>query len=181
MLAERWEGKRLNAPNDIVVSKTGHIYFTDPAFGGQADHRELDFYGVYHILPKGGIKLVAKPAGRPNGIALSPNGRILYVVNSDERNVRAYDIDKNGEPSNERVLIAKVPGVPGGVRTDEKGNLYVAGKGLFIYSPDGKPLHSLELRYPASNCGFGEVDGRTLFITAGSEIHRARLDVKGAY
>ena len=66
--------------------------------------------------------------------------------------------------------------MPGGVRTDEKGNLYIAGKGLFIYGPDGKPLHTLELRTPASNCGFGEVDGRTLFITAGSEIHRARLD-----
>jgi len=181
VLAERWEGKRLNAPNDVVVSKTGHIYFTDPAFGAQADHRELDFCGVYHIPPKAPMKLVAKPAGRPNGIALSPNGRILYVVNSDERNVRAYDLDKSGDPSNERVLIAKIPGVPGGVRTDEKGNLYVAGKALFIYSPDGKLLHSLELRNPASNCGFGEVDGRTLFITAGSEVHRARLEVKGAY
>ena len=181
VLAERWEGKRLNAPNDIVVSKSGHIYFTDPAFGEQAEHRELDFYGVYHIAPKAPMKLVAKPAGRPNGVALSPNGRILYVVNSDERNLRAYDLDKSGEPSNERVLIAKIPGVPGGVRTDEKGNLYIAGKGLFIYGPDGKPLHTLELRTPASNCGFGEVDGRTLFFTAGSEIHRARLDVKGAY
>jgi gluconolactonase len=181
VLAERWEGKRLNAPNDIVVGKTGHIYFTDPAFGEQADHRELDFYGVYHIAPKAPMKLVAKPAGRPNGIALSPNGRILYVVNSDERNVRAYDLDKNGEPSNERVLIPKIPGVPGGVRTDEKGNLYVAGKGIFVYSPDGKPIHTMELRTPASNCGFGESDGRTLFITAGGDVHRARLDVKGAY
>ncbi len=181
VVAERWEGKRLNAPNDIVISKTGHVYFTDPAFGDQADHRELDFYGVYHIPPKAPMKLVAKPAGRPNGVALSPNGRILYVVNSDERNVRAYDLDKNGEPSNERVLIEKIPGVPGGVRTDEKGNLYIAGKGIFVYGPDGKPIHTLELRMPASNCGFGEADGRTLFITAGGEVHRARLDVKGAY
>ncbi len=181
VLAERWEGKRLNAPNDIVVTRTGHIYFTDPAFGDQADHRELDFYGVYHIAPKAPMKLVAKPAGRPNGVALSPNGRILYVVNSDERNVRAYDLDKNGEPSNERVVIAKIPGIPGGVRTDEKGNLYVAGKGISIYAPDGKLLHTLELQTPASNCGFGEVDGHTLFITAGTEVHRARLDVKGAY
>ena len=181
VLAERWEGKRLNAPNDIVVTKTGHIYFTDPAFGAQAEHRELEFYGVYHIAPKGPMKLVAKPAGRPNGVALSPNGRILYVVNSDERNVRAYDLDKNGEPSNERVVVTKVPSVPGGVRTDAKGNLYVAGKGIFIYSPDGKLLHTLELQSPASNCGFGEVDGQTLFITAGSDVHRARLEVKGAY
>jgi sugar lactone lactonase YvrE len=182
VVADKWEGKRLNAPNDIVVNKAnGHVYFTDPAFGSQGDHRELDFYGVYHLPPKGPLKLVAKPAGRPNGVALSPNGRILYVVNSDERNVRAYDLDKSGEASNERVVISKIPGVPGGIRTDANGNLYVAGKAIFIHSPDGKLIHTFELHSPASNCGFGEIDGRTLFITAGSEIHRARLDVKGAY
>jgi gluconolactonase len=181
VLADRWEGKRLNAPNDIVVAKNGHVYFTDPAFGSQQDHRELDFYGVYHLPPKGPLKLVAKLAGRPNGIALSPNGRVLYVVNSDERNVRAYDLDRAGEASNERVLIAKIAGVPGGIRTDEKGNLYVAGKGVVVYSADGKLIHTVELKAPAANCGFGEADGRTLFITTGPEVLRARLDVKGAY
>ena len=181
VLADKWEGKRLNAPNDIVVSKAGHVYFTDPAFGEQADHRELDFYGVYHLPPKGPLKIVARPAGRPNGVALSPNGRILYVVNSDERNVRAYDLDKNGEPSNERVVVDKVAGVPGGIRTDEKGNLYIAAKGIAIYSPEGKPIHTIDLHGPASNCGFGEADGHTLFITSGGDIQRARLDVKGAY
>ena len=74
VLADKWEGKRLNAPNDIVVRKDGHIYFTDPAFGNQADTRELDFYGVYHIPPKGPMELVAKPKGRPNGLAFSPKG-----------------------------------------------------------------------------------------------------------
>src|SRR5579864_4138224 len=103
VLADRWQGKRLNAPNDIVVRKDGHVYFTDPAFGNQADTRELSFYGVYHITPKGVMSLIAKPAGRPNGIAFSPNGRILYVDNSDDRNVRAYDVDRNGDVSNERV------------------------------------------------------------------------------
>ena len=82
VLAEQWEGRKLNAPGDLAVSKSDHVYFTDPAFGEQADHRELDFYGVYHLPPKGPLKLVAKPAGRPNGIALSPNGRLLYVTNS---------------------------------------------------------------------------------------------------
>src|SRR6267378_3391756 len=85
VLAEKWEGKRLNAPNDIVVSKNGHVYFTDPAFGDQADRRQLDFFGIYLISTKGELSLVAKPSGRPNGIALSPNGKILYVSNSDER------------------------------------------------------------------------------------------------
>lgn len=181
VLADKWEGKRLNAPNDIVVSKSGHVYFTDPAFGEQADHRELDFYGVYHLPPKGPLKLLAKPAGRPNGVALSPNGRILYVVNSDERNVRAYDLDKNGDASNERIVIANIPSVPGGIRPDANGNLYVAGKGVYVYTAGGKPVHTIELPHPASNCAFGEVDGQTLFITDGREVHRARFGVKGAY
>lgn len=181
VLADKWEGKRFNAPNDIVVSKAGHVYFTDPAFGSQADHRELDFYGVYHLPPKGPLKLVAKAAGRPNGIALSPNGRILYVSNSDERNVRAYDVDKNGETANERVLISGIAGVPGGMRVDEKGNLYIAAQGLAIYSPEGKLLHTIELHSRPSNCAFGEADFHTLFITERGSVYRTRLDVKGAY
>jgi gluconolactonase len=181
VLAEKWEGKRLNAPNDVVVSKAGHVYFTDPAFGEQADHRELDFYGVYQISPKGPLKLVAKPAGRPNGIALSPNGRILYVVNSDERNVRAYDLDKNGEPSNERVLVSGIVGVPGGIRVDEKGNLYVTTGGIEVYTAAGKPVHTVTLHGRPSNIGFGEQDLMTLFVTDGGFVYRIRLDVKGAY
>lgn len=181
VLADKWEGKRLNAPNDIVVSKTGHVYFTDPAFGNQSDHRELDFYGVYHIPPKAPMKLVAKPTGRPNGVALSPNGRILYVVNSDDRNVRAYDVDKNGDVTNERVLISGIAGVPGGIRVDEKGNLYVTTTGVAIYSPDGKQIHFLELRGRPSNCGFGEPDLKTLFVTDGGFVYRLRMDLKGAY
>ncbi|HYM04123.1 MAG TPA: SMP-30/gluconolactonase/LRE family protein, partial [Stellaceae bacterium] len=96
VLADKWEGKRLNAPNDVVVRKDGNVYFTDPAFGNQADTRDLDFYGVYHITPKGELRLVAKPKGRPNGITLSAGGHILYVANSDEHNVRAYDVDRSG-------------------------------------------------------------------------------------
>jgi gluconolactonase len=182
VIAERWEGKRLNAPNDVVVSRAGHVYFTDPAFGDQVDRRELDFNGVYLIPPKNApMKLIAKAAGRFNGVALAPTGRILYVVNSDERNVRAYDLDRNGDASNERVVVANIPGVPGGIRTDEKGNLYIAGKAIHVYSPEGKLLHTIELRRPAANCGFGEIDGKTLFISAGSEVYRARLPLKGAY
>ena len=175
-----WEGKRLNAPNDIVVSKAGHVYFTDPAFGAQADHRELDFYGVYHIPPEGSDE-ADREAGGPaeRRRALAQRAASCMSSNSDERNVRAYDLDKNGETSNERVLIAKIPGVPGGIRTDEKGNLYIAGKAIFVYGPDGKLMHTLELRTPASNCGFGEVGRQTLFITAGGEIHRARLRREG--
>jgi gluconolactonase len=175
VLAEQWEGKRLNAPSHIAVSKTDHAYFTDPAFGSQADHRDLDFYGVYHLPPKGPLKLVAKPVGRPNGIAISPNGRTLYVVNSDERNVRAYDLDRNGDASNERVLISGIKAIPLGVGIDEKGNLYVSAGSLVIYSPDGRLLHKMEMHEPPSASILGETDLKSLFITARGMIYRARL------
>ena len=180
VIAGQWEGKRLNAPNDIVVRKDGHTYFTDPAFGQQADTRELDFYGVYHITPKRQMELVAKPAGRPNGIAVSPDGGILYVANSDERNLRAYDLDRNGTVSNERVIASGIDGVPDGIAVDEKGNIYVTARGLAVYSPEGKPLTTIEMAETPSNCGFGDPDFRTLYITARTSLYRVRLDVKGA-
>ena len=180
VLAERWQGKRLNAPNDLVVSRNDHVYFTDPAFGEQSDHRELDFYGVYHVPPKGEMKLVAKPAGRPNGIALSPNGRILYVVNTDERNVRAYDLDHNGDTSNERVLIRSLAGVPDTIRVDEKGDLFVAvSKGIAIYGADGHAIHTIELFEPPSSFAFGDSDGKSLYVTARATLFRIRLEPKG--
>jgi gluconolactonase len=180
VVAEKWEGKRLNAPNDIVISRNGHVYFTDPAFGTQADTRELDFYGVYHITPKGELNLVAKPAGRPNGIALSPNGKVLYVVNSDERNVRAYDLDKNGVPGNERIFIKDIAGIPDGLKTDEKGNLYIAARHLEIYGGDGKFLKEIEIPEKPSNVAFGDADLQGLYVTARTSVYRIRLDVKGS-
>jgi gluconolactonase len=180
VLAEQWQGKRLNAPNDVVVRRDGHLWFTDPAFGNQADTRELDFYGVYHIPPKGPMELVARPQGRPNGIALSPDGRILYVANSDEKNIRAYDVDRQGAASNERVVVSNIDGVPDGIRTDEKGNLYVTARGVAIYSPQGRLLHTIELPETPANCAFGDPDLQTLYITARTSVYRVRLNVKGS-
>jgi len=180
VLASRFEGKRLNAPNDIVVRHDGHVYFTDPAFGNQEDTRELDFNGVFHISPKGELDLVAKWKTRPNGIALSPNGRTLYVSDSDARCVRAYDLDRGGAASGERVLIEKIPGVPDGVRTDEKGNIYVAAKALYVYSPQAQLIGHIELPETPSNLAFGDGDLQTLFITARSTLYRVRIGVKGS-
>jgi gluconolactonase len=180
VLADKWQGKRLNAPNDIVVRKDGEIYFTDPAFGNQRDARELDFYGVYHLSRKGELELVAKPGGRPNGIAISPNGKVLYVSNSDERNVRAYDLDKAGAASNERVVVSNVPGIPDGIRVDEKDNIYVAARQTFVYSPEGKRLAEILTPETPSNLAFGDSDFQSLYITARTAVYRVRLDVKGS-
>ncbi|HEV8042688.1 MAG TPA: SMP-30/gluconolactonase/LRE family protein [Bryobacteraceae bacterium] len=180
VLAERWQAKRLNAPNDIVVRKDGQIYFTDPAFGSQQDTRELDFYGVFHISHRGELEVVAKTKGRPNGIALSPNGRILYVTNSDQRNVSAYDLDHNGEASNERVLISNIAGIPDGIKVDESGKLYVAASRMEVYTPEGKPAGGFELPETPSNCAFGDSDFQGLYVTARRSVYRVRLNVKGS-
>jgi gluconolactonase len=178
VLAERWEGKRLNAPGGIAISKTGQVYFTDPAFGYQSDQRELDFYGVYHIPPKGAMQLAAKLAGRPHGIALSPDGRILYVSNADAHDIRAYDLDRNGDASGERVLISGLEGVPGAISVDDAGNLYVGVKGIAVYNPEGRLLHTIGLSDSISSAAFGEGDMKSLFVTARGTVYRFRPDNK---
>lgn len=176
ILAADWQGKRLNAPSHIVVSKSDHVYFTDPAFGSEQDHRELDFYGVYHLPPKGPLKLLAKSATRPNGIALSPNGKILYVGDSDARAIRAYDLDRAGDSTASRVFIAKTDGIPGGMAVDEKGNLYVAAKAVSVYSPEGKLLDTIPFHGVPSDCAFAEGDLKTLVVTTRGEVFRARAE-----
>ena len=180
VLASRYEGKRLNAPNDIVVRRDGNVYFTDPAFGNQQDSRELDFYGVFRITTKGDLEPIAKWNTRPNGVALSPNGRILYVADSDRRSVLAFDLDRGGAASSERVFLPKIEGVPGGLRTDEKGNLYVAAKYLSVYSSRGESLKDIHLSQSPSNLAFGDPDLSTLYVTARNAVYRIRIGVKGA-
>jgi gluconolactonase len=185
VLAARFEGKRFNAPNDIIVRRDGHVYFTDPAFGSQQDERDMDFYGVYHITPKGEVDALARWKTRPNGITLSPNGRVLYVADSDQRLIRAYDLDGKGMASNERVVIEKITGVPGGLRTDQNGNLYVAARAIYVYSNPtgssrGKILGEVNVAETPSNIAFGDQDMETLYITARTSVYRVRLGVKGA-
>lgn len=181
VIAARFEGKRLNAPNDVVVRRDGHVYFTDPAFGNQQDKAELDFYGVFHVTPKGELEAIAKMKTRPNGIALSPNGKTLYVTDSDARSIRAYDLEGKGGASAEgRVIAEKIPGVPSGIRVDEKDNLWIAADGVLSYSPQGKLLGKIELSEKPSNLTFGDADMESLYVTARASIYRMRVGVKGA-
>jgi gluconolactonase len=180
VVAARFEGKRLNAPNDVVVRRDGNVYFTDPAFGNQEDTRELDFNGIFRVTARGQIEAIAKWKTRPNGLALSSNGRMLYVSDSDGQAIHAFDLDRAGAASNERILISKIPGVPAGIRTDEMGNVYVAAKGVLIYSPQGALLRTIQLAETPSNLAFGDPDFSTLFVTARTLVYRIRLGVKGA-
>ena len=178
-VAERFEGKRLNAPNDLVVRRDGNLYFTDPAFGVQQDSVELGFYGVFRVTPKGELSALARWRTRPNGIALSENGRTLYVADSDAQTVHAFDLDKDGAASNDRVVISKIAGAPGGVRTDEDGNIYVAARDVLVYSPTGELLRTIHLAEQPSNLTFGDVNFQTLYVTARTSVYRVELGVKG--
>jgi sugar lactone lactonase YvrE len=179
-LADGYQGRKFNAPNDIVVRKDGHVYFTDPAFGSANDRRELDFYGIWHITPKGDLDVVAKWMTRPNGIALAADGKLLYVTDSDRHAVVAFDLDRAGAAGNQRDAIRNVAGVPGGIRTDVDGRIYVAAKGVAVYAPDGKLQRTLMGSEATSNCTFGEGDLESLFVSARGSVYRVKLGVKGA-
>lgn len=179
-LADAFEGKKLNSPNDVTVRKDGNIYFTDPAFGSAIEARELDFNGIFHVSPKGEIDVLARWKTRPNGIAMSPDGKILYVGDADRHAVVAFDMDGRGGAANARDLITKIPGVPNGMRTDVTGRLYVGARGLQIYSPQGKLLHTLLGSEVVTNCAFGDNDFETLYASGRKAIFKIRLGVKGA-
>ena len=179
-LADSFQGKKFNAPNDIVVRRDGHVFFTDPAFGSAGDRRELDFYGVWHISPKGELDVAAKWQTRPNGVTLSPDGKLLYVADSDRHAVVAFDLDRNGAAGNARDLIRNIAGVPGGIRTDVEGRLYIAARGVAVYSPQGKLQRTYMEGENTSNCAFGAGDLESLFIAARHSLYRLKIGVKGA-
>jgi gluconolactonase len=180
VLASDYQGKKFNSPNDITVRKDGNIYFTDPAFGSANDRRELDFHGVWRIAPKTGIETVAKWQTRPNGIALSADGKALFVTDSDRHAVVAFDLDRNGQATNQRDVVKNIAGVPGGLRTDVEGRFYVAAKGVARYSSEGRLQQTyLDSEY-TSNCAFGEGDLESLYVSSRGNIFKIKIGVKGA-
>jgi gluconolactonase len=197
-LADRFAGKRLNSPNDLVFAANGDLYFTDPPYGlaGQdADPaKELPFSGVYRRAPGGVLSLVTRELARPNGLAFSPDGRTLYVANSDPARavVVAYAVGADGlvvgaPDARGRVLFDAtplvrrgLPGLPDGLRVAADGTLFATGPGgVLVLTPAGRHLGTIVTGQPTANCAFGD-DGRTLYITANDRLLRVRLAVRGA-
>jgi gluconolactonase len=191
-IADRFEGKRLNSPNDLVYHSNGDLYFTDPPYGlprGENDERrELDFFGVFRVTPEGKISLVTKEMSRPNGIAFSPDEKILYVAQSDSKEaiIRAFDVAEDGSVSGSRVFydataeVGKRKGLPDGMAVDKEGNLFATGPGgVLVISPDGTLLGRIDTGEPTANCCFGGEDGSTLFITANKVLCRVKTSTVG--
>jgi gluconolactonase len=183
-IAERFEGARLNQPNDIAVRSDGTIYFTDPVFGDAAALVELDFRGVFRIAPNGSLTLERRgdTSEAPNGVALSPDERQLYVTDYFANLVRVFDIDTDGSLSKARKLVT-VSG-PDGMAVDQAGNLFVAsynGGGIEVFAPDGEHWGTIEVPGSPTNCAFGGTDGRTLYVTAGAGLYRVTLAHPGIY
>jgi gluconolactonase len=191
-LVDRYQGKRLNSPNDVVFQSNGDLYFTDPPFGLPKSfddpRKELPFQGVYRYAKDGKLTLLTKDIKAPNGIAFSPDEKKLYVSNADPTNAVwiVYDIMPDGSIANGKVLfnattLAKTKkGAPDGMKVDREGNLFAAGPGgIYVISPDGAHLGSIETGGPTGNVAWGE-DGSSLFVTSSTNVYRLKLATKGA-
>lgn len=179
VIASQYAGKRLNSPNDVVVRRDGQVYFSDPASAAVLEPRELSFDGVYHVNPQGNVTLIAKMP-RPNGVALTPDGRTLYVADSQEKKIVAYDLDAQGEATHERTLISGIDGTPDGLRVAANGNLYIACHGIAIYTPEAKLVKMIDFPETPVNCAFGGPDLRTLYVTARSSVYSVRVPDAGS-
>jgi gluconolactonase len=180
VVASEWQGKRLNSPNDVVVRRDGQIYFSDPASKAVLEPQELGFNGVYHVTPQGKIFLINAKLPRPNGVALTPDGRTLYVADSQERKILAYDLDGEGNASRERVFISDIDGSPDGFRVAENGNFYIACRGIAIYTAAGKFVRMIEFPETPANCAFGGADWKTLYVTARTSVYSVRIPDRGS-
>jgi gluconolactonase len=191
-LADQYEGKRLNSPNDGALKSNGDIYFTDPPYGLPArendPRRELEHFGVYRVSGKTReVTLLTTELQRPNGIGFSPDEKTLYVAQSDPKKAiwMSFPVNEDGTLGAGKLFydatssVGKMPGLPDGLAVDKSGNLWASGPGgIWIFDPQAKLLGRINTGERTSNCTFGE-DGSTLFVTADSYICRIVTKTKG--
>jgi len=187
VLADHYQGMKLNSPNDVVIGPDGAIYFTDPTLDlVKGEKQELSFQGVFRLDDKGELRLLTKDLIQPNGLAFSPDGKHLYIDDDDEaqRNIRVYDVASDGSLSNGRIFGAEPggphEGVPDGIKVDQNGNLYVTGpRGIWVWDPQGHHLGTIEMPEQPANLTWGDKDYRTLYITATKSVYRLRTKAHG--
>lgn len=185
VLADRYEGKRLNSPNDVIVGPDGALYFTDPTLDLVAGQKqEIPFQGVYRLDSAGKLTLLTRDLTQPNGLAFSPDGKKFYVDDSEQRNIRVYDAAPDGTLSHGRIFGeepgAKDEGVPDGIKVDRQGNLFVTGpKGIWVWDANGKHLGTIAMPEQPANLTWGDKDYRTLYITATTSVYRLRVQTQG--
>jgi gluconolactonase len=190
-LADHYQGKRFNSPNDLVFRSNGDLYFTDPPYGLPKTFddpaRELSWCGVYRLTPKGDVVLLTKDVKAPNGIAFSPDEKTLYVTSSDPEKavVMAYELAADGSFKGTRIFVdmttwkAKGPGGPDGIKVDVTGNVFTTGPGgIHVFASDGTLLGSFLTGVPTANLNWGG-DGSTLYITANTALCRVKLTTRG--
>ena len=193
-VVDKYMGKRLNSPNDLVFAKNGDLYFTDPPYGlpeqVKDPAKELDFQGVYRLKPDGGLTLLTKEMTRPNGIGLSPDEKTLYVANSDPDLAiwKAFPLGADGtiagpgkvlHDATADVKASPNKGLPDGLKVDQKGNVFAtAVNGVYVFAPDGALLGRIVTNDKTANCGFGD-DGSTLYMTTNDKLTRIRTSTKG--
>jgi len=188
ILADRYEGKRLNSPNDLVFRSDGALYFTDPSGGNRFVDwdlkKELSYQGVF-LLKDGKLQLVVHDLERPNGIVLSRDEKFLYVNDSTKRTITRYEVQRNGTLANGKLFadmsMGQGTGNPDGMKFDAKGNLYSVGPGgIWVFAPDGKHLGTIVPPEFSPGFTFGDPDGKSLYMAASTKLARIRLINAGA-
>jgi gluconolactonase len=185
VLADRFEGKRLNSPNDVIVGPDGALYFTDPTLDLVAgEKQEIPFQGVFRLDESGKLTLLTKDLTQPNGLAFSPDGKKFYVDDSEQRNIRVYDVQSDKTLSHGRIFGeepgGKNDGVPDGIKVDKDGNLFVTGpKGIWVWDANGYHLGTIDMPEQPANLTWGDKDYSTLYITATTSVYRLRVRTRG--
>jgi gluconolactonase len=185
VLADKYEGKRFNSPNDVVLGPDGALYFTDPTLDlVKGEKQEIPFQGVYRLGADGAVRLLTRDLAQPNGLAFSPDGKRLYIDDSQRREIRVYDAGPNGELSNGRLFGKEEgpphSGVPDGMRVDREGNVFVTGPlGIWVWDARGNHLGTIVVPEQPANLAWGDSDFSTLYITAETSVYRLKTKARG--